>query len=198
MTASHEDHLHQHFGAECKNHPDFQLPWVQSILNDPNVEIIDEMAPNIDSSEVSRSMFFVTLAHPTGLRSRIPVRRPCSEADSSSGQEYVFILSAGNGLDGKSGRAHGGLSSLLLDHMTGMAASHECPQGGDPPATAFLNVDYKNPISTPSVFLARSWVTEVSGRKIFVKGVLEEGSGKVLATGKALFIKARPQTKAAL
>jgi hypothetical protein len=36
--------------------------------------------------------------------------------------------------------------------------------------------------------LARGWVIEKSGRKVWVLAVLEDEHGKVLAAGKALFI----------
>ena len=105
-------------------------------------------------------------------------------------------MSIGNGLDGMIGRAHGGFNSMVLDHINGTAAARESRTYA--PATAYLNVEYKAPIVTPGVFMARAWVTEMSGRKTFVRGVLEDGSGKVLATGKSLFISARTQPKSSL
>ena len=54
-----------------------------------------------------------------------------------------------------------------------------------------MTVDYKAPIDTPGVVLCRGWAVEVSGRKVWAKAVIEDGAGKVLAAGKALFISAR-------
>ena len=59
------------------------------------------------------------------------------------------------------------------------------------PATATMTVDYKAEISTPGVVLCRGWAESVEGRKIWVKGVVEDGEGRVLAVGRALFVAAR-------
>ncbi len=73
--------------------------------------------------------------------------------------------------------------------MLGMTAA--LVSGSTAPATATMTVDYKAPIDTPGVVLCRGWAEEVSGRKIWVKAVVEDGEGRVLVTGKALFIASR-------
>ena len=89
------------------------------------------------------------------------------------------------------GRAHGGLNALILDHMTGSMSSQA--MGSFAPATATMTIDYKAPIDTPGVVLCRGWVVEMSGRKTWARAVLEDGTGKVLASAKALFISPRTQ-----
>ncbi|KAK4609175.1 hypothetical protein CLAFUW4_14375 [Fulvia fulva] len=179
-----------------KNHPDFQLPWIPAILNGPNVTIITETRRIENNGQVANSMFNDTLVHSEGMKARIQLRRPCLEPDSLSGVEDMLIITIGNGLDGKSGRAHGGFSSLVLDHITGTSAARESQSTA--PSTAYLHVDYKNPVPTPCVISARAWVTEISGRKVFVKGVLDDGRGTGLATAKALFVMARTEPKSSL
>ena len=100
------------------------------------------------------------------------------------------MLSIGSGIDGKSGRAHGGFNALILDQMTGTVASLVSQSVA--PATATMTVDYKAPIETPGVVLVRGWAVERSGRKTWVKATVEDGQGKVLTSGKALFIDPRP------
>jgi len=87
----------------------------------------------------------------------------------------------------------GGFNSLILDQLCGSAA-FEAAKNAIPPATATLSVDYLAPVSTPCVVLARAWLLEMVGRKIWVRGVLEDGDGKLLASGKALFIAPRSAT----
>ncbi|KAF1808039.1 hypothetical protein P152DRAFT_376510, partial [Eremomyces bilateralis CBS 781.70] len=131
------------------------------------------------------SMFARTLYTNYGIRAQINFKRPAREADSILPYEHCFLLSIGDGLDGKKGRAHGGFSALLMDQMTGSVAFQLF--GGLPPATATMTVDYKQPIDTPGVVLCRGWAVEKSGRKVWVRACLES-DGRILASGKALFI----------
>ena len=135
-------------------------------------------------------MFEQTLYSDTGIRAQVNFTRPTQEADSITKHEYCYLLSIGSGLDGLSGRAHGGFNALIIDQMTGMTASHV--SGSFAPATATMTVDYKAPIDTPGIILCRGWPVEKTGRKNWVKAVLEDGTGSVLASGKALFISPRP------
>ena len=102
-----------------------------------------------------------------------------------------MLISLGAGVDGKLGRAHGGFSALLLDHVLGRTAS--VASGATAPATATMTVDYKAPVDTPGVFLVRGWVESVEGRKAWVCGSVEGegGEGDVKARGRALFISPR-------
>jgi acyl-coenzyme A thioesterase PaaI-like protein len=132
-------------------------------------------------------MFQYTLNTDRGIRAFLSFRRWGKEPDSIFPWENCFLISIGDGVDGATGRAHGGFNSLVLDHVCGHCASHALEN--DPnPATATLTTDYKAPISTPCVVFARAWVIELSGRKVWVRAVIEDGDGKILAAGKALFI----------
>ncbi|KXL50483.1 hypothetical protein M433DRAFT_159618 [Acidomyces richmondensis BFW] len=168
-------------------HPDFNAPWITALLSDPNIQYIKPVSNFYKSTPVSNSMFEVTLHNPRAIKSHISFRRPSKEPDAIARIEDCLLMSLGDGIDGKSGRAHGGFNSLILDQMGGTCAHHTVPQQ-TPPATATLTVDYKAPINTPGVVLARAWVTEISGRKIWVRGVIENGDGTPLSTARALFI----------
>jgi acyl-coenzyme A thioesterase PaaI-like protein len=177
-------------------HPDFDLPWCKSLLADPNIQESRGYSPALSDKNVSNSMF-ATLSKNNAIRAQIAFRRPCKEPTviqnehTSQAVEDCFLLSLGDDLDGMRGRAHGGFSSLVLDQITGSSAHYFKPDP-IPPATATITVDYKMPISTPCVVLARAWVIEMSGRKVWVRGVLEDGMGGTYAVGKALFVLAKP------
>lgn len=174
--------------------PDFDLPWCQDLLNS-KIEILeipyshatkDALKSGPWPPGVSNSMFVQTLYSPIGIRAHINFKRPTNEPDAIHGHEYCYLLSLGTGLDGKSGRAHGGFNALMVDHMTGSVSARASESIA--PATATMTVDYKAPIVTPGVILCRGWAIEKSGRKTWARAVLEDSSGKVLASGKALFI----------
>lgn len=178
-------------------HPDFNIPWVKDVLSTPGLEIRDELPDRWQHGAVTNSMFDYTLAHESGIRARILFRRPCTESNAVSNWEWCYLLSLSWGVDGKTGRAHGGFSSLLLDHLTGMAAHRINDGGADPPATATMTVDYKAPINTPCVVLARAWAVDVSGRKVWLQGVIENEEKKPYATAKALFVNPKSQAPVA-
>jgi len=174
-------------------HPDFQQEWCLNILRDSSVVIIPQRIDPQSSGgneRVSNSMFEYTLYSERGIRAHLLLQRPCSEPDSILPTEDCMLISIGDGLDGKAGRAHGGFNALILDQISGGLA-HRARPVRIPPATATITIDYKAPISTPAVILLRAWAYELVGRKIWVKGVIEDENGKLLASSKSLFIYAR-------
>jgi acyl-coenzyme A thioesterase THEM4 len=62
-----------------------------------------------------------------------------------------------------------------------------------PPATARLAMNYRAPIDTPGIVLARATVSKVEGRKVAVMATLEDGKGGVFADAEVLYIIARPK-----
>lgn len=158
-------------------------------------EVPTEEAKSVshENPEVSNSMFLHTLYTPSAIRAQINFKRPTREPDAIISYEYCYLLSLGSGIDGKSGRAHGGFNALILDQMTGSVAAQV--SGSTAPATATMTVDYKAPIDTPGVVLCRGWAVEREGRKTWVKASIEDGSGRVLAAGKALFVSPRQGSK---
>lgn len=177
-----------------KFHPDFDVPWCKAIL-DSNITIAEiPTERRVDDGpwdkSVTNSMFNQTLYTPYAIRAQINFKRPCTESDCINPWEYCYLLSVGSGIDGKTGRAHGGFNALILDQITGSMAA--LISGTAAPATATMTVDYKAPINTPGVVLCRSWAVERQGRKTWLKATIEEGQGKVLAGAKALFIDPKP------
>lgn len=192
---------HQYSSEATPSHPDFQLPWIRNVLSQPGLELIlgylrqdTQQDSNTANPIISSSLFTQTLAHPSGIRASLIFRLPSTSPDSVSEWEHCYLFSIGSGLDGLKGRAHGGLSSLLLDHVTGAIAHHETGEQAIPPVTATMQLDYRAPIDTPGVILARAWPVERSGRKMWVKSVLEDGQGKVFVEAKSLFVKPRITT----
>ena len=180
-----------------KLHPAFDTPWCQEILADSNLEWIKqthEQSQQRKKGKVSNSMFESTLYTDRGIRAHLSFRRPCKEDTSILPWEACFLLAIGDGLDGLTGRAHGGFDSLIIDHISGLCAYQANPKD-IAPATAHMSMDYKAPVVTPGVILARGWVIELTGRKVWVKVVLEDSNGRPLATAKALFIYTKAAQK---
>ena len=174
-------------------HPDFDQPWCKKILADPNLKFIKQTHEQ-KTPGVTNSMFEYTLLSDRGIRAHLSFTRQCHELEAIQPWEACFLISIGDGLDGRTGRAHGGFNSLILDHISGLCAYQANPSDLTP-ATAHLATDYKAPVSTPCVILARGWLIELSGRKVWVRGVIEDSNGMVLASSKALFVSAKQPQK---
>lgn len=193
------------------DHPDLNHAWCKEILSNPDIQWDSNTKNAEDRRDVSNSMFEYTLYSERGVRVHLSFQRPSKEPDAKNGWEACYLISIGDGVDGKKGRAHGGFSGVLLDHVSGHVANSASPRmfrshvgilmisptdaavDALPPATATMTVDYKAPVETPCVILARGWMTDLKGRKVYTSAVLEDGTGKTLATARCLFILARQE-----
>lgn len=171
-------------------HKDFNIPWCQRLLNSDISEVEIPARGVAMNTAVSNSMFTQTLYTSDAIYALVSFKRPTMESDAVTSWELCFLVSIGTGVDGKTGRAHGGFNALMLDQMTGSVAAKVSQKVA--PATATMKVDYKAAIETPSVVLCRGWAVERQGRKTWVKASIEDGQGKTLASAKALFIDPRP------
>jgi thioesterase superfamily protein 4 len=105
--------------------------------------------------------------------------------------EVRILLALGPDMDGHLNTAHGGVAALMLDEAMGtMAGMHKEP--GKAIFTAYMHVDYKKPVPTPSVCLIRvTFDSKRSAkRKIYVNASLENGDGVVYTTAESLFLEA--------
>lgn len=108
-------------------HPDLDQPWIKSILADPQIEWNPNTKNATPADSVSNSMFEYTLYSDRGIRAHLSFRRPCREPESADGREACFLISIGDGVDGKTGRAHGGFNGVILDHISGNVAHNIAP-----------------------------------------------------------------------
>lgn len=116
------------------------------------------------------------------------------------------------GVAGYSNILHGGATATLIDEYTGCLISlpKHLPGGveglspeqratweentgaatraWDQTLTAKLEVEYKRPSRLPGDFCLTVSFAGREGRKIFMRGVWEDGEGKVMATGLATYV----------
>jgi len=171
--------------------PDFNIPWCRSILNSNISNLVNAREALFDpDNPISNSILRESLYTSSGIRAHLSFQRPTSEADAIRPLEQCYLLSLGSGVDGKSGRAHGGFNSLILNHISGLTACEAL--GSLSLATATMTVDYKAPIDTPGIIFARGWAVEKEGRKLWVRARIEDAEGRLLARAKALFIEQKP------
>jgi acyl-coenzyme A thioesterase PaaI-like protein len=104
-----------------------------------------------------------------------------------------FVLGAR--YQGGGGMAHGGIVALLLDEAMGKVCRFRDVRA----VTAQLTVDYLKPIDVEKEIVVEAFEEEQNGRNLFQVGEIRNGSGEVLARGKARFVvlgEARPGRQA--
>ncbi|MCJ1450286.1 hypothetical protein MMC28_000616 [Mycoblastus sanguinarius] len=184
------------------------IPWCQDIIKDATFTPITNRIRPADPATNSRSFFERTLWTSDTIRAcavfhKGPIRTgepsiPSGPSNIDAGAfnfenfdfgETRVLFSLGNGLNGIAGSAHGGLLAFLLDEVMGIPVYMQKPGMF---VTAEMKLSYRRPVPTPGVILSRSWVDRVGeGRKIWVKGTIEDGKGAVLASSDSLFVKLR-------
>lgn len=87
---------------------------------------------------------------------------------------------------------HGGLTAAIIDETLGGLYTALLTSGGlglrMPGLTARLEIDYKKRIAAPAVIHVSTEVESIEPRKVWMKAAVSDGTGNVLATGRALFV----------
>jgi len=170
------------------------IPWCAKLMADPTLVPIRNVS-RIEKPHHADSFMGTTLATPNTIPACQAFYRPPQPGIRG---EVWFLIALESGLNGHADTAHGGLISVVLDEVIGTAAETGRPREKTT-MTAYLKVDYKRPVRTPDVFVARAWLDEKSsGRKLFGRGTIEDKNGTILALGEALFIEVdivKPRSK---
>jgi thioesterase superfamily protein 4 len=169
-----------------------QTPWCASILDDSVFLPLQSHSRTPPPYLVGRYSFMNrTLATAETIPIWQGFYRPSSNLDPDDidyGEVRVLIV-LGSGMDGHLHTAHGGVAATLLDEAMGTVAGiHKTP--GRSIFTAFMHVDYKKPLPTPSVVMIKAKLDPRSrGRKLYIRATLEDGTGTIFTAAEALFLE---------
>jgi 3'-phosphoadenosine 5'-phosphosulfate synthase len=89
----------------------------------------------------------------------------------ASGKSYIQICYIGSRLCGYPGYIHGGLLATMLDECFVRCCSAAVPHTGM--MTANLNVDFKVPTQEEQYIVLRVKISELEGKKAWLKGQIE-------------------------
>ena len=177
-----------------------QTPWCTSILDDPTFLPIQSHSRSPPPYLVGRYSF---ISRTLSTAETVPVwqdfYRPSSHSDPTDNDygEVRVLVMLGSGMDGHLHTAHGGVAATLLDEAMGTVGGiHKTP--GKSIFTAFMHVDYKKPLPTPSVVMIKAKLDPRSGgRKLYIRATLEDGNGTEFTAAEGLFleVKRKPRTK---
>jgi acyl-coenzyme A thioesterase THEM4 len=171
---------------------DFYHPWCQTLFNSPHLipqPTASREPPNPNPSN-SYTLFSSSLWNDRGLRAVQSFLQPASSGCSSpsSREEWLVLHSLGTGLNGPKGIVHGGLLMTLLDSAMAVHAhrAYRCPV-----VTIRFTTRFLRKVRAPCVVLCRAWLEseENEGGRMWTRGVIEDGEGRVLLQGDAEFVR---------
>jgi acyl-coenzyme A thioesterase THEM4 len=181
-----------------------RIPWCAKLLDEPsNSRIRPFHSPNRTPKPPTTedSLMSQTLATASTIETWQGFYVAPSSASSTSSPSnttstgtFLFLISLGSGLNGHPDTLHGGVASLVLDELLGQVAYAHRDHPDAHLFTATMTVDFERPLRTPALVLGRGWLDapRCVGRKVWVEGVLEDGStGVVFARARSLFVRVR-------
>lgn len=167
------------------------IPWINDThLSDTTFHILDAgLSRTLTQPGNGHSLTGETWNTEKTITHLITTYRP---ADGETGRdgELRRFYTFGTGLNAHPNLLHGGVIATILDSAMGNVVHQQIrPKGST--FTVQLNITYKKPVSTPGSVLVRSSVIKVEGRKIWVRGAVEGGSGEVHATAEGMWLIAK-------
>jgi hypothetical protein len=167
------------------------IPWCAEYLRDTSFKQFHEsrfVTPGEGHTLTGRTWHTDDTIQELLSTYRAPTTSPNGEALRG---EVRRFYSFGKGLNAHPGLLHGGVIATFLDSTLGSAVTMANP--GKNLFTVQLNVAYKHPVPTPGTVLVRSWVEKKEGRKTWVKGRIESGTGDVHAEAEGMWLQVKPK-----
>ncbi|KAI1503915.1 HotDog domain-containing protein [Biscogniauxia marginata] len=179
-----------HFGA---------IPWCAARLSSPRVLPGTASVPDRrplasgEASFVRKTMNSgTTFLRGGSAEGKRGIEEKEEEEEKANGEDprnpfLVFnaLVDLGEDCNSYVATMHGGLYGVLMDEVMGTAANQQSPHGA---YTVKFQTEYRRQVRTPQVVLVRGRVTRREGRKIWVRGVIEDKDGNIMAEGSGLWL----------
>jgi acyl-coenzyme A thioesterase PaaI-like protein len=186
------------------------IPWTRALLTQGGQTVIPCRGRRVKSSGES-SFFAKTLAAPGTFPRFLCFHGPLATAPASGGKKMLTelhsLLRMEGDLNGFPDTLHGGVVGTLFDESMGLVLAYNMHRGlinvpdqefqGEEGAAGFavftgeLTTRFLAAIKTPQDVLLTAAVDKVVGRKFFTTASMRDQNGKVLATGRAVWIAAK-------
>ncbi|KAI0848324.1 HotDog domain-containing protein [Daldinia vernicosa] len=98
---------------------------------------------------------------------------------------FNALVDLGEDCQSYPGVMHGGMHGLLMDEVMGTAANAQTTNGA---YTARFTTHYHRAIRLPQILLIRGRVVRKEGRKMYVRGTLEDKDGNIMAEGEGIWL----------
>ena len=166
------------------------IPWCGKLLNDPEIVIVP-VSSRIHKEDTEDALFAETLNSDSTIRACLTFYQRAPPGLLQINEIYTLV-SIGHGVDGHANVCHGGIVATLMDEVIGeliaVKKKMESSFTKDPTMTAYLNVTYLKPVTTPQVILVMAKLRGIKGRKYYVDSSITDSNGIVRAKAEALLI----------
>lgn len=168
---------------------DFSPAWCQALINSPAyipVDYDDRCTPGqaADNRVITNTLFTRAWKTENTVRALYGLQAKTVQAPNVT-PEFVVLYSLGTDLGGYRNIAHGGVLMTLLDQTIGECAGREW---GLRVVTIELNCVLKRPFRLPGVVVARAVAVRQEGKRVWLKGSLEDEHGRSCMEATALFV----------
>ncbi|OCK83288.1 hypothetical protein K432DRAFT_322512 [Lepidopterella palustris CBS 459.81] len=178
-----------------------QIPWCADLLRDPEWKSCSTSSRKAKGS-TEDSFFAETLKSDRTIRKLLSMYREACEDLDPPIREVRTLMDLGNGVNGHPDLCHGGFVATMLDEVCGVLLTINLEREQNLKRgqfahtslnlfTAYININYKKPVPTPSVVLCTAKIDKRVRNKLYVLGTVEDGNGTIYATSEALFVEPR-------
>ena len=120
----------------------------------------------------------------SSLTSRACSTNQCIRIINHNGRRQTrATMALGEGLDMSTGNLGGGITATIID----VAMSFAATKAYGAPSSIKLDLEFKQPISTPCVLICIVHVTKREGRRRFTQCTVEGEKGNVFASATSIF-----------
>ena len=175
-----------------ENLSDFSAQWCQDLLTSPdaiNTSTKTRLPSPPADRVVTNTLFSETFKTNTTIRAWQTLRAKHIQLPDISPVFYL-LLSLGTGLDSYRGILHGGMFGVIMDQACSICAINTA---GPTAVTAEMTLRYRRSVPLPGVVLCRTVVTKTEGRKLCIRGTIEDGAGLVCCEADSLFVLGRQE-----
>ncbi|KAL1839056.1 hypothetical protein VTJ49DRAFT_1920 [Mycothermus thermophilus] len=166
------------------------IPWTTALLKDPAVLAIEvtDRRPHPDGRErlMKRVMNSVGTVRACVTFVSVSSGRKGGEDPKRGSLLFHVLLDLGEDLCGYQGVMHGGAIMLMLDEAMCSAANNQSEAAIG--VTATMKTKFHKAIKLPAIVLVRVRVIKREGRKILVKGWVENSNGELHAEAEAMLV----------
>ncbi|KIW08150.1 uncharacterized protein PV09_01082 [Verruconis gallopava] len=195
-----------HYRAGCENLGYFKsVPWCAAIINNP--KYVPSVTPTRLPKPTGEDEFFAkTLQTEDTIKRLLTINSIPDPSRDPPIKEVLVFFEVGKGVNGYPNTCHGGFVATMLDEVMGLVLNviqlYENSKTGRNDKishmTAYLNTRYLAPVPTPGIILATATVVKQEGRKMWIKGTLEDSERKIMAESESLYIQAKKDPRASL
>lgn len=174
------------------------VPWCLEIIKQPGFAITPTFSRQ-PKPATEDSLISTTLKTDDAIQACLTVYKiPATGVKWIN--EVRSLMTLGTGMNGAPFMLHGGIVATLLDDVVGTLMTINEDEGDSTPlssaaVTAYMNIRYLSPITTPQTVLVIATTREIKGRKFYLDSEIRDEYGHVLAKAESLWVSIKGTQK---